>query len=69
MADPDYNTLEAKIDTLIDLCRSLQQENAQLKTFQQEWLQERAALKEKNEQIRRRVEAMISRLKTLEQQA
>lgn len=69
MADADYSSLEKKISSLISLCESLHAENQQLKTFQSEWLLERASLKEKNEQIRQRVEAMISRLKTLEQEA
>ncbi len=69
MGDSNYIALEEKIDRLVDLCEAVQKENHQLKAFQNEWLQERAILKEKNEHIRQRVEAMIVRLKTLEQDA
>lgn len=69
MADANYSALEQKLDRLIAACEGLQKENEQLKAFQADWLRERAVLKEKNEQIRQRVEAMITRLRTLEQDA
>lgn len=59
-------TLEAKLDELIRQCTRLQQENAQLKARESEWQQERVRLIEKNELARTRVEAMITRLKSLE---
>jgi cell division protein ZapB len=59
-------TLEAKLDELIRQCARLQQENAQLKAREGEWQQERVRLVEKNELARTRVEAMITRLKSLE---
>jgi len=61
-------TLEAKLDELIRQCNRLQQENAQLKTREAQWQQERVRLVEKNELARTRVEAMITRLKSLEAQ-
>lgn len=54
------------MDQLIHLCHQLQQENAQLKTRESEWQQERNRLIEKNELARSRVEAMISHLKNLD---
>jgi len=69
MADATYQSLEEKIDVLVAACERLHAENAQLKASHTDLLQERAQLKEKNEQIRQRVEAMITRLKTLEQDA
>lgn len=68
MGDEDYLSIEEKIDKLIQLCEALQTENLQLKQFQTEWHKERAVLKEKNEHIRQRVEAMITRLRALEQE-
>ena len=68
MENSKFTALESKIDALIALCDQLQRENDMLKSTQQAWLQERAQLREKNEQARTRVEAMIARLKSLEQE-
>lgn len=59
--------LEAKIDELIELCSILGRENRALRAQQQNWSAERAKLIEKNELAKSRVESMITRLKTLEQ--
>lgn len=66
MSDDLLRALENKMDQLIHLCHQLQQENAQLKTRESEWQQERNRLIEKNELARSRVEAMISHLKNLD---
>lgn len=60
-------TLELKIEELIQLCDVLNQENHLLKSRESSWAKERAELVEKNEQARVKIEAMISRLKSLEQ--
>lgn len=65
MADELLHTLEAKLDELIAQCARLQHENAELKSREQDWQRERIRLIEKNELARSRVEAMITRLKTL----
>lgn len=59
--------LEAKVDELIELCAVLSRENRALRAQQQNWSAERAKLIEKNELAKSRVESMITRLKTLEQ--
>jgi len=58
--------LEQKIDTLVHICQQLHDENLQLKNKQNELLQQRSSLLEKNEKAKSRVEAMISRLKVME---
>jgi len=68
MDDKNFAALESKIDDLIHLCGSLEQENKTLKARQDAWEQERAQLMEKNDLARNRVEAMINHLKTLDQQ-
>ncbi|BFM22241.1 TIGR02449 family protein [Gilvimarinus japonicus] len=68
MSEDFILTLEAKLDELIRQCGRLQQENAELKARESEWQQERVRLVEKNELARSRVEAMITRLKSLEAQ-
>ena len=60
--------LESKIDELVALCDELYRENAQLKSNQSKWQEERVKLREKNELARSRVDNMISRLKSLEQE-
>lgn len=59
-------SLEAKMDRLIRACEQLQDENRALKARADEWQRERVRLVEKNELARSRVEAMITRLKSLE---
>jgi cell division protein ZapB len=68
MENPKFIELEEKIEALIEVCEQLYRENEMLKSTQSSWQQERAHLREKNEQARSRVEAMIARLKSLEQE-
>ena len=58
--------LEQRVESLLRLCQRLQQENAMLRRSQENLNAERAALMEKNEVARSRIEAMISRLKAME---
>ncbi len=72
MAEPDNTqvTLEeigTRVDRLVELCRRLSEENRSLRQSQEQLAGERASLMAKNEQARTRVEAMIGRLKSLEQ--
>ena len=66
MSDDLLLAIETKLDKLILLCNSLQQENAELKTRESEWQRERVRLIEKNEVARSRVEAMITHLRNLD---
>lgn len=59
--------LSAGIDRLLEQCRRLAEENRSLRHSQEQLAGERASLLAKNEQARTRVEAMIGRLKSLEQ--
>lgn len=61
--------LERKIDELIQLCGELDRENRALKSEARDWHQEREGLIEKTELARGKVEAMIQRLKALEQES
>lgn len=67
MADNSMRNLAQKIDELIALCRELNRENQLLKAQQTTWQRERQSLIDKNELARAKIEAMISRLRTLEQ--
>lgn len=67
MAKFQIDLLERQVDELIQLCRRLQEENASLRTRQEALMTERGELIEKNEQARSRVEAMLSRLRAMEE--
>ena len=60
------NQLEQQMDELLVLTQVLSKENKALRTQQKSWSTERAKLIEKNELAKHRVEAMITRLKSLE---
>lgn len=63
----DLELLEAHLTQLLALCDKLREENRSLQSRQETLIAERASLMAKNEQARSRVEAMIHRLKALEQ--
>ncbi len=62
----EITILEEKVKSLTTLCTKLSEENKSLLASQQTLNAERAALLEKNNQAKSRVEAMIRRLKTME---
>ncbi len=66
MAESELASFEQRVEQLLDTCRSLRRENISLKERQDILVSERAELIEKTELARSRVEAMISRLKTME---
>ena len=61
--------LSARLDKLAELVRRLADENRSLRQGQEQLSAERAQLLNKNELARSRVEAMINRLKSLENNA
>ena len=58
--------LEKRLDELVVICSQLKEENSSLKDRQDSLIADRATLLQKNEQVRARVEAMITRLKAME---
>jgi cell division protein ZapB len=63
----ELKRLEQRVHALVHVCDQLQDENKSLKQRQDVLTAERANLLQKNEQVRARVEAMIGRLKAMEQ--
>ena len=63
----ELKDLEDKLDQLIVQYQSVKNENNSLKTKQEVLVMEKAKLLEKTTQARTRVEAMITRLKEMEQ--
>jgi cell division protein ZapB len=66
-AGVNINTLEKRIDELIALCDELESKHRAIETDRENWTQERTSLLEKNEMAKAKIEAMIMRLKSLEQ--
>lgn len=69
MEDKQFTALSRKIDELIQLASSLDKENRSLKSQADGWQHERDQLVENTDVARNRVEAMITRLKSLEQES
>ena len=59
--------LETRLEELVGSIERLKEENRSLRDQQDSMVTERAGLIEKNEMARNRVEAMINRLKAMEQ--
>jgi len=63
----ELKRLEKRLDDLIVTVGQIKEENRALRQRQETLTSERASLLQKNEQVRARVEAMIGRLKSMEQ--
>ena len=62
----DLGVLETRVEELIRTVSQLKTENSALRTQQDHLINERAALIEKTEQARTRIESMIARLRAME---
>jgi cell division protein ZapB len=60
------DALEARVDDLVQRCVHLQNEVVTLRRREQDWDTERAHLLERHAMAKARVEAIVSRLKSLE---
>ncbi len=63
----ELKRLEKRLEDLIATVGQIKEENRALRQRQETLTSERASLLQKNEQVRARVEAMIGRLKSMEQ--
>ncbi|ESQ16802.1 MAG TPA: TIGR02449 family protein [Chromatiaceae bacterium] len=68
MAEFNLDTLESKVDNLIRICERLRDENMSLRASREHLVSERAELIEKTELARSKVEAMVARLKSMEEE-
>ena len=64
--DLELSLLEAKIDDLLKIIERLSMENRSLRVQQDTLATERASLIERHDLVRNRVEAIVTRLKSLE---
>ncbi len=67
VAELELRRLEKRLEDLIVTVSQIKEENRALRQRQETLTAERAGLLQKNEQVRGRVEAMIGRLKSMEQ--
>jgi cell division protein ZapB len=65
-AETELQRLEVRVGELLSLVQQLHEENRALRHRQDNLASERAVLLQKNEQVRGSVEAMIGRLRLLE---
>ncbi len=64
----EIQVLEDKIHSLVTYCQKLQEENHTLKTKQEKLVRDRTQLLEKTTIAKTRVESIIARLKSVEQE-
>lgn len=69
VTEQELQKLEVRLEELVTTIARLKEENRSLRNQQDSLVSERANLIEKNETARTRVEAMINRLKAMEQGA
>jgi len=62
----ELQEVSGRVDRLLEMCQRLAEENRSLRQSQEQLSAERSNLLAKNEQARSRVEAMIARLRSLE---
>jgi len=62
----ELQEVSGRVDRLLEMCQRLAEENRSLRQSQEQLSAERSNLLAKNEQARSRVEAMIARLRALE---
>lgn len=62
-----FKKLDSRVDEFISLCEEIKRHNNSLQHRESQLTEERANLMKKNDLARAKVEAMISRLKALEQ--
>ena len=67
MEEMDFSALEAKVDELVALCDALIQENQKLREEQRAWQDERATLVERNDLAKAKLDAMIERVKSVDE--
>jgi len=66
LIDQELGQLEEKVSSLLDIINRLMKENRSLRAQQETQATERAGLLERHDEVRSRVDAIVTRLKSLE---
>ena len=67
MEQSELQVLADKLDRLLERYQQMEADCAALRQMQEDWHRERAQLLQKNDLARNKIEAMIGRLRALEQ--
>jgi len=67
MNDDRFNSLDQKIDALIELCDAMKKENQLLRANEHNWQSERQQLLDNNKLAKSRLESVLNRLRSIEQ--
>ncbi|MEQ9021211.1 MAG: TIGR02449 family protein [Pseudomonadales bacterium] len=66
MSDNSFESLNDKVDDLIDLCAEMKRENQMLKADANSWQSDRKKLVQKNQEAKSKLEAILVRLKAMD---
>ncbi|MDR0780492.1 MAG: TIGR02449 family protein [Pseudomonadales bacterium] len=69
MSNSSFKSLESKVDELIRLCGDMKKENQLLRERENTWKHERETLINRSQMARVRLEKVLRRLKSLEEDA
>ncbi|MFN3239341.1 MAG: TIGR02449 family protein [Pseudomonadales bacterium] len=67
MTEDSFQSLNSKVDDLIDLCAEMKRENQMLKANENSWQSERKQLIERNQEAKSKLESILVRLKAMDQ--
>jgi len=66
ISEDRFDSLNAKVDDLIDLCAEMKRENQALKANESSWQAERKDLLERNQEAKTKLESTLVRLKAMD---
>ncbi|MBM89436.1 MAG: TIGR02449 family protein [Gammaproteobacteria bacterium] len=66
ISENKFDSLNTKVDDLINLCTEMKQENQVLKVSETKWLAERKQLLERNQEAKAKLESILIRLKAMD---
>lgn len=67
MSEDSFQSLNEKVDDLIELCAEMKRENQALKANESNWHSERQQLLERNKEAKSKLESILVRLKAMDQ--
>lgn len=67
MTEDSFQSLNSKVDDLIELCAEMKRENQMLKANESNWRSERKQLIERNQEAKSKLESILVRLKAMDQ--
>ncbi len=66
MSEDSFNSLNDKVDDLIELCAEMKRENQALKANESSWQTERKQLLDRNQEAKAKLESILVRLKAMD---